>query len=387
MEENVSSFPIYSLKLKRKSSPKKHWPKTQPEDNLPVVKNPPRTFSPQQMFLKMAEDRLPRHAFSNSAKSFDEWKSAALPEVLATLGDWPATVPPNPELMAEWTDRGVRKTRYHIDVGPHASAGLQVNTPENLPVGSKAPAIQCWHGHGDFGKDPVMGNAGNKKIEECIRTFNYDYGHQMAAHGFVTYAIDWIGRGDRDDTRKPFFSSAGEGRDWCNIYYLHATMLGMTSLSINLAHGKAATDFVSTLPQVDGGRLGVMGLSGGGTMALWTALTDRRMTAAEIICYSNLWATFGIADINYCGMQVAPGLFKLVDLPDLQGLLAPMPLLIDIGAYDSCFHVDSSLACYRQLEKIYAAASASSNLELDFFPGEHAWGGNLSPAFFKKQLS
>jgi hypothetical protein len=121
-------------------------------------------------------------------------------------------------------------------------------------------------------------------------------------------------------------------------------------------------------------------------MTLWSAFCDKRFKAAEIICYSDLWAHFGIRDINYCGMQVAPGLFKLVDLPDLQGLLAPMPLLIDIGAYDTCFMVDTAMECYRRLEKIYRAAGASDRLELDFFPGEHGWGGNKSEAFFRKHL-
>ncbi len=120
----------------------------------------------------------------------------------------------------------------------------------------------------------------------------------------------------------------------------------MTSLSINVTHGKAATDFICSLPQVDSDKLGTMGLSGGGTMALWMSLCDERFKATEIICYSDLWGHFGIRDLNYCGMQVAPGLYKLVDLPDLQGLLAPHPLLIDIGANDSCFKVDSAIACF-----------------------------------------
>jgi hypothetical protein len=85
-------------------------------------------------------------------------------------------------------------------------------------------------------------------------------------------------------------------------------------------------------------------------------------------------------------MQVAPGLFKLVDLPDLQGLLAPKPLLVDIGAYDTCFKVDTATQCFRKVESIYQAAGASDNLELDLFPGEHGWGGNKSLAFFRKHL-
>jgi hypothetical protein len=121
-------------------------------------------------------------------------------------------------------------------------------------------------------------------------------------------------------------------------------------------------------------------------MTLWSALCDGRFKAAEIMCYSDLWAAFGIRDINYCGMQVAPGLYKLVDLPDLQGLLAPKPLLVDIGAYDSCFKVETAMACYRQVERIYQAAGAGERLELDLFPREHSWGGNKSVAFFEKHL-
>jgi len=214
----------------------------------------------------------------------------------------------------------------------------------------------------------------------------YDYGRVMAQAGFVTYSIDWIGFGERNDNNKPNHTSLGKGRDWCNLYYLHATMFGMTSLSINISHGKAATDFITTLPQVDPDRLGVMGLSGGGTMSLWMTLCDRRIKATEIICYSDLWAAFGIRDINYCGMQVAPGLYKWVDLPDLQGLIAPAPLLVDIGANDTCFKVDTALKCHQRLRAIYQAAGAGKHLELDFHPGEHGWGGNKSEAFFTKHL-
>ena len=121
-------------------------------------------------------------------------------------------------------------------------------------------------------------------------------------------------------------------------------------------------------------------------MTLWMSLCDERFRAAEIMCYSDLWSAFGIRDNNYCGMQVAPGLFKLVDLPDVQGLIAPRPLLVDIGANDTCFKVDTAMACYRQVEKIYKAAGASDLLELDLHPGEHGWGGNLSEAFFRRNL-
>ena len=349
-----------------------------------------RKISPQHMFEQLALEHKPLNRFTGRTPAdFAKWKRSTLPAVLATLGDFPDKVPPNPLLLAEWEHDELIKQRWLIDVGRHISATFQINRPKGLKKNERRASILCWHGHGAFGKEPVMGNEGtpaNPGIREAIHGMNYNYGHQMAKAGFVTFAIDWIGGGERNDSNKPNFRNQGENRDWCNLYYLHATMLGMTSISINVTHGMAATDFACSLPNVDGNRLGVMGLSGGGTMTVWTTLCDSRFKAAEIICYSDLWAYFGVRDINYCGMQVAPGLFKLVDLPDLQGLIAPRPLLIDIGAHDTCFKVDTALACFKHVERIYRSAGKRDQLELDLFPGDHAWGGHKSVAFFKKHL-
>ena len=176
------------------------------------------------------------------------------------------------------------------------------------------------------------------------------------------------------------------GRDWCNMYYIQSTLLGMTSLGMNVAQGKAATTFACSLPQADPDRLGIMGLSGGGTMCLWMTLCDKRFKASEIICYSDLWRIFCYENCNICGMQVAPGLYGLVDVPDLQGLVAPAPLLVTLGAEDRCFGIDGAMACYRQVEAIYRAAGAPDHLELDLHAGGHAWGGKRAVDFFTRHL-
>ncbi len=300
-------------------------------------------------------------------------------------GDFPARVDPNPQLLAEWEDRDLVRQRWIIDVQPYLSATMLVNLPKGLvrrrsaPRSSAAMGTALWQG-------TCHGQSDDPALRQEIADHGYNYGEVMAQKGFITYAIDWIGFGGNNDSQKPNHLNVAGNRDWCNLYYLHATMFGMTSLSINVAHGKVATDVISTFPNVDSGRLGVMGLSGGGTMALWMTLCDERVKASEIICYSDLWWAFGMRDINYCGMQVAPGLYKLVDLPELQGLIAPRPLLITIGANDTCFKVDTAMQCYQQLATIYQAAEASHRLELDLHPGEHGWAGNKSEAFFGRYL-
>ncbi|MBN1669782.1 MAG: prolyl oligopeptidase family serine peptidase [Kiritimatiellae bacterium] len=340
----------------------------------------PRNFVPNDMFRQMALAHRPTHSFSGETKAdFDAWKADVLPKVIACLGEFPARVPPDPERVAEWEQDGLIRQRWLIDTQPHFSAALLVNMPKGVKRDEKRPALLCCHGHGQFGKEPVMGNDTSDALRHDIKRMNYDYGRRMAQAGYVTFAIDWMGFGERDVPNK---MQQGD----CNLYYLRATMFGTTPLAINIASGRAAVDFVSGLPGVDPSRLGVMGLSYGGVMTQWMALCDDRFKAAEIICYTDSWLHCGFLRGGICGAQMAPGLYKLVDIPDLHGLLAPLPLLLDIGIQDTTFHIDSALPAYREVEKIYQAAGAADRLELDLFPGEHAWGGNRSVAFFGKYL-
>jgi len=147
-----------------------------------------------------------------------------------------------------------------------------------------------------------------------------------------------------------------------------------------------ALDYLCQQDFVDPERIGVMGLSFGGTMTTWMSIVEPRIQASDIICYSDRFASFAIRDGNFCGSQITPELYALCDVPDLHGLIAPRPLLVEIGTYDDCFLLDSAMSCFREVEKIYAAAGASDRLELDLFEGGHQWSGRKSIAFFEKYL-
>jgi hypothetical protein len=310
----------------------------------------------------------------------------ALPEVLKTHGPMPRQVPPNAEVVAQWEAEGVAMEKVLIDVQEGLSAALLINRPPQATFETPCPAILCCHGHGPYGKESVMGNRSSAEMRAHVLDLNYDYGLRMAQAGFVTFSIDWMGFGERSEGHKPNPGKASGSRDWCNLYYLLATMLGMTVLGLDIHQGKAAIDYVTSLPFVESGAVGVMGLSFGGTMTVWMALSDERIKAADVICYSDRFARFGFRDLNTCGSQVTPGLFALVDVPDLQGLIAPRPLLVEIGTRDECFRLDDAMSCYRRVERIYEAAGCAEKLELDLFEGGHQWGGNRSAAFFKRYL-
>jgi hypothetical protein len=93
-----------------------------------------------------------------------------------------------------------------------------------------------------------------------------------------------------------------------------------------------------------------------------------------------------VARGNVCGSQVLPGLFAVCDVPDLQGLSAPRPLLAEIGVHDNCFLADDALSCSREVAKIYAAAGVAENYDVDLFAGGHQFGANKAFEFFDRHL-
>lgn len=346
-----------------------------------------RNLNPYTFFERLAAEHKPRLAFKGKNKAqFQSWQKQVLPQVLATLGKMPRRVSPKPQRLAQWREDGLLKERWVLDVQPNLAATLNIFRPDNLKRGEKRPAILACHGHGSLGKHGPMGIAASSAAQGEVKSFNYDYGLRMAQAGFVTYSIDWLGFGERSIKAKPHYYSGTEGRDPCNIYYLCATMLGMTVLGMNLHDGRCATDLVCEQPYVDSANLGVMGLSLGGTMTTWSALFDKRFKAVDNICYSGPWHEVAYRTYNVCGSQVTPGIHDLVDIADLQGLIAPRPLLMEVGLLDTCFDADHSQENFKLVEKIYKAAGAADKLELDLFPNEHAWGGNKSVAFFRKHL-
>ena len=343
-----------------------------------------RNLSVNQLFHDYAANHRPRFHFGQGGNNdWKSWHDSLRPKLLATLGKMPATVPLSPEVLTEWNEDGLVKQKIIFDVEPGLSATAYVFRP--MEAAGKLPAILCCHGHGPFGKEPVMGIRSSEALAANIALHRYDYGLEMAKAGFVTMAIDWRGFGERDDRAKPHLWKY-DAPDLCNAHFLRAAILGYTTLGMNVHDGRCAIDYLCQQSFVDPNQIGAMGLSFGGTMTTWLALADDRIKVADVICYSDRFAFFGMRDVNFCGSQITPGLYDLCDVSDLQGLIAPRPLLVEIGIDDRCFGIEGAMSCWEDVQKIYAAAKASDVLELDLFPGGHAWGGNKSVSFFRKHL-
>lgn len=341
-----------------------------------------RNFSMIEYFIRRAENHSPRLAFQGESKSdWEAWRSLAEEKLLELLGTLPEPVDLAPEVLYSIEDGGLIRERVVFNSEEFMSVPCVVLKPADMPNNGTAPAILCSHGHGPFGKEPVAGNTSSADLRANLERHNYNYAEQMARRGFITISPDLRCFGERADGADPY-----PGRDRCNVHFVRGAILGIYTLTLNIWDMMRCIDYLQSRPEVDPDRIGMMGLSQGGTMTTFTAAIEPRIKAADIIGYVNPWHDFGIEDANFCGSQIVPEVYNYFDTHDIAGLIAPRPLLIEMGVHDTTFSIESMLNGYEGVKRIYDAADASEDLWADIHPGGHAFAANKAFEFFEKYL-
>jgi dienelactone hydrolase len=341
-----------------------------------------RNFSMVEYFNKRAKDWAPLLSFKgNTRADWQEWRKQAQAKFMELLGEFPKPVDLAPDVIYSSEDRGLIRERIVFDSEEHMSVPCVVLRPVDMPKNGKGRAILCSHGHGPFGKEPVAGNASTPELVDNIARHHYNYGEEMARRGFLTISPDLRVFGERSDGGNPY-----PGRDKCNVHFIRGMILGIYTLTLNIWDMKCCIDYLQTRPEVDAERIGMMGLSQGGTMTTFATAAEPRIKAADIICYVNSWQGFGIRRANFCGSQVVPDIYKYLDTHDIAGLIAPRPLLIEMGIHDTCFFIEDTLQGFEGVKKIYEAAGAADVLWSDMHTGEHGFAANKAYQFFDRYL-
>ncbi|MCC7354373.1 MAG: acetylxylan esterase [Anaerolineae bacterium] len=341
-----------------------------------------RNFSMRVYWEKITENHEPLLKFKGTVHAdWIAWQQEAADKFRELLGPFPPKVPLQAEVESSVEDGDLIRERVVFDSEEFMSVPCQVLRPKTMKPDKNNPAIICSHGHGPFGKDPVAGVRSSREHIANMEQHNYNYGEQMAKAGFLTISPDLRVFGERRDGRDPF-----PGRDPCNVNYVKGTLLGINTLTLNIWDMMCCVDYLETRPEVDKDRIGMMGLSQGGTMTTFATAAEPRIKAADIICYVNPWRRFGIEDANFCGSQIVPGIYRYLDTDDIAGLIAPRPLLIEMGIYDNCFPIQDLLVGYEGVKRIYQAAGMADKLWADVHPGPHGFAGNKAFAFFRKYL-
>jgi dienelactone hydrolase len=149
---------------------------------------------------------------------------------------------------------------------------------------------------------------------------------------------------------------------------------GRTLAGMRIAETRGVIDYLTSRADVDADRIGLIGHSGGATLALLTSVVDERVAAVALSAYPNTFAA-SIESVRHCACNYLPGILRVAELPDLLAAVAPRPMFCESGEDDPIFPVHGFRQAMAQAATAYAQAGAADRLDQDLFPGVHQVSG------------
>ena len=252
---------------------------------------------------------------------------------------------------AEHAEFIVENVQFQSRPGLYVTGNLYI--PRNIPEGKKLPAILYVCGHAIVKKDGV--SFGSKAHYQ-------HHGGWFARNGYVCLTIDTLQLGEIEGLHH------GTYRE--NMWWWHAR--GYTPAGVEAWNCIRALDYLETRPEVDAGRFGVTGRSGGGAYSWWIAALDDRIKCAVPVA--------GITDLEnhvvdgcvegHCDCMFMVHTYRW-DYPLVAALVAPRPLLISNTDKDGIFPLEGVVRVHAKVRRIYDLLGAGMNLGLQITEGPH----------------
>jgi dipeptidyl aminopeptidase/acylaminoacyl peptidase len=265
------------------------------------------------------------------------------------------------------------ETLSHEDRGEYAVEKFQFDNESGATVpgyiilpkshSGKAPAILYCHWHGgeyDLGKEELFQS---KHTPE-------EPGPAFAKRGFVVIGVDAYCFGERNG-RGPGGPSE-KGRDGELSASKFNLWVGRTLWGMILRDDLMALDYLASRPEVDSGRIGVMGMSMGATRAWWLmALDERIKTGVPICCLTRYQNLIENQLLKSHGIYYfVPNILNHFDTEAIVALIAPRPVLFLDGDQDGTSPVDGIHAIESAVRPVYELYGKASEFESVVYPGQ-----------------
>lgn len=219
----------------------------------------------------------------------------------------------------------------------------------------------------------LMGHSSNGKTYAVYQAFP----QRLAQAGFVVLTFDPLGQGERDQYgADPVHKRAVPSSPLAhNMASKQLALVGECYPMWHAWDGIRALDYLLGRPEVDPSRVGVTGVSGGGTMSTWLFALDERIQMGAPACFVKTYLDHVENEIPSDAENIPPGLYAAgVDIPDALMAQAPKPLLVLGERYDFTDRRGLRSAC-EDLERFYGLLGASANFQTlvgDSFHGYEA---------------
>jgi dienelactone hydrolase len=314
----------------------------------------------------------PRSLTLSPQKDFKQWRRELDARLRELLGSMPEPSPLNVRVAYE-KDRGkFIERRFAFSPEPNADAPCHLLIPK---TGSPPyPVVICLQGH-TTGMHISLGRAKHWKDYRALRG-DRDFALQAVRQGFAALAIEQRCFGERKD-RRP----GREIKSDCQHAAMTALLLGRTMIGERVWDLSRAIDALATFPEIDTGKIGVVGQSAGGTIAYYGACLDERISITMPSCVVCTYED-SLARIDHCVDNYLPRALQFFEMGDLAGLIAPRPLIVVAGRRDGIFPFHGVEKAFARIQEIYTAAGAADRCNLIVGEGGHRFYAGLAwPAF------
>lgn len=312
-----------------------------------------------------------RYAFDKfGAKRYPEWRDSLRGAIAGALGmdviarANPGFVPEAVQLDMEDLGYAVRQ-RWKIKTEEDVWLPVIIMFPKG--VNGPVPLLLTPHGHAkntERAAGVYMNEEDRKKGEEGER----DIAVQAAKFGFVAIAPTERGFGE---TRSATDITA-DNTSSCRDLMLRDLLVGRTPVGDRVWDIMRILDWALVNLPVDSRNVIITGNSGGGTVSLYAAALDERISMS---LPGSAFATFegSIGFRRHCECNYIPGILNLCEAGEIAGLTAPRPFCAVNGAYDKLFPIESAREAFSVTKEIYGASGSPDNCELYVGDGGHRY--------------
>jgi len=291
-------------------------------------------------------------------KTADDWKKRRehiLMHMQSVMGPLPGNerkVPLEPKITE--TVRTAKYTRYLVTIAVEKGDRLPMYLfVPKVERPAKLPAVLCLH--------PTSKPLGKGVAAGYGDRYDRAYAVHLVERGYVTLAPDYVNMGDY----KVDAYAAG---------YDSATMKGIWN------HMRAV-DYLQSLPEVDGDRIGVIGHSLGGHNSMFVAAFDERLKCVVSNCGFCSFPTYmkgNLAGWDHDGyMPRIKTVYHLdptkmpFDFPEVVAAIAPRAFLASAPTRDHNFDMRGAKDCVTAARPVYQLLGVGERLKENYPESEH----------------
>lgn len=329
-------------------------------------------------------------------RDIDAWRKEARARLHDRLLQPETGSLPKVELIREFTydELTIEHLRWQLPYGPPTDAYLL------KPIGAREPlpAVLGLHDHGGnkyFGARKIIRTGDD--LHPMMKRHQEDYyggvgwANEIAKQGYAVLVHDTfafasrrvraadlpnvVTHGLKEVNPESEVEIAAYNKMASEHEHLMAKSLfsaGTTWPGVFTGEDQRALDYLCSRPDVDSGRVGCAGLSGGGLRTAYLAGIDDRIRCACCVGMMTTWRDYLLNKCyTHTWMIYIPGLPLELDYPEVLGLRAPLPTLVLNDNEDDLFTPSEMHRADKILAEVYEKAGASNRYRCSFYPGKH----------------